>query len=201
MKKNIVFYVTRQYMKRNRRRTWTTFAGIFFMVLLMTGLFIGKDTGISYLEQAASLKDGKWHVSMYDVTSAQYREVRQLPYVRQTALSVNRGSTLLKQSANQERPYLNIKGYTDSCFDWMNIRLAEGSLPKKKGELLISKSILDDGAKLSIGDTIDAEYFTRSLTGTNPGVKETVFPFYNLTLKYGATEQVSDTRTILLPIL
>ena len=55
MKKNIVFYVTRQYMKQNKGRTFTTFAGIVFMVLLMTCVFVGRDTGIYYLQDVASL--------------------------------------------------------------------------------------------------------------------------------------------------
>ena len=49
MRKNVVFYVTRQYMKQNKGRTFVTFIGIVFMVILMTGVFIGKDTGIGYL--------------------------------------------------------------------------------------------------------------------------------------------------------
>ena len=61
MRKNVVFYVTRQYMKQNRGRTFVTFIGIVFMVILMTGVFIGKDTGVGYLEEIASLKEGKWH--------------------------------------------------------------------------------------------------------------------------------------------
>ena len=72
MRKNIVFYVTRQYMKKNRRRTFTMFAGIVCMVLLMTCVFVGKETGIGYLLEVASLKKGKLHVSMFDITKKQF---------------------------------------------------------------------------------------------------------------------------------
>ena len=56
MRRNIVYYVTRQYMKRNKKRTAVTFLGIMLMVLLMTCIFVGKDTGIGYLEQASYLR-------------------------------------------------------------------------------------------------------------------------------------------------
>ena len=36
MKNHIVHYVTKQYMKQNRKRTMTAFFGIVFMVLLIT---------------------------------------------------------------------------------------------------------------------------------------------------------------------
>ena len=42
MKDNVIFKVTGQYMKLNRRRTAITFVGIVFMVLLMTCVFAGR---------------------------------------------------------------------------------------------------------------------------------------------------------------
>ena len=127
MKKNIVYYVTRQYMKLNKKRTFTTFLGIIFMVLLMTCVFVGKDTAIGYLEDVASQKDGKWHVTMYDVTQKELEEVEKLEEIEKTAISADYGFTEFAQSANENRPYLNVKAYTTECFDWMNIKLKEGS--------------------------------------------------------------------------
>lgn len=192
MKKNIVFYVTRKYMKQNKGRTFTTFAGIVFMVLLMTCVFVGRDTGIRYLEDVASLKDGKWHVSMYDITQKEYEQVMEVPGVKETAFSTTYGSSEFKASANEERPYLNVKAYTMPCFDWMNIKLSKGRLPENPGEIIISESALEDGADISIGDRVEAEFFERSITGIDPEVKETVFPFQGIALKYGETKEVSE---------
>ena len=55
MRENVVFYVTRQYMKKNRKRTLTAFFGIFFMVMLMTCVFVGKETAFDFLERMAVL--------------------------------------------------------------------------------------------------------------------------------------------------
>ena len=59
--KKIIFHVTRQYMKRNKGRTAVTFTGIALMVMLMTCVFVGKDTVLRYLEKVASLRSGSWH--------------------------------------------------------------------------------------------------------------------------------------------
>lgn len=192
MRRNIVFYVTRQYMKRNKKRTATTFFGIVFMVLLMTCVFVGKDTGIGYLEQASSLKEGKWHVALYEISGKEYEELLALPYVKETAVSEHIGTMAFEQSGNKERPYLNVKGYTENCFDWMNIKLAEGRLPEHEGEAVISRSALDDGGDISVGDRIDAEFFRRSITGIDEEVKETVFPFSGIILKHGETLDVPE---------
>lgn len=192
MKKNIVFYVTRKYMKQNKGRTFTTFAGIVFMVLLMTCVFVGRDTGIRYLEDVASLKDGKWHVSMYDITEKEYEKVMEVPGVKEAAFSTTYGSTEFEASASEEHPYLNVKAYTMPCFDWMNIKISEGRLPENPREIIISESAVKDGSDISLGDKVEAEFFDRSVTGIDPEVEETVFPFQGITVKYGETKEVGE---------
>ena len=190
MKNRIVWRVTRRYMKQNKKRTFTAFLGILFMVVLMTCVFVGKDTAIAYLRQIASQKDGKWQVSMYGITQTELSKVQSLSYVSETAVSVDLGYTSLEKSENPLRPYLFVKAYTAPCFDWMNIHLKEGRLPEHEGELLISESILDDGADLGIGDTIDAGFFQRTITGLSSGGSKTIFPFYGIEVAPGETVSV-----------
>lgn len=193
MRRNVVFYVTRQYMKQNKGRTFVTFIGIVFMVILMTGVFIGKDTGIGYLEEIASLKDGRWHVSLYDITEKEQKEVENLAYVKESAASKSYGITDFAGSANKERPCLNVKAYSSPCFDWMNIHMKEGRLPQNGQELVVSKSAVDDGSKIKVGDWVEAEFYERSVTGISKEVKETVFPYFGITLKYGETKEVPES--------
>lgn len=187
MRRNIVYHVTRQYMKMNKKRTVTTLSGIILMVLLMTCVFVGKDTALHYMEQVTSQKDGKWHVSLYDITSKERSEIEELDWVEQSAVSAYYGFTEFKQSANELKPYLNVKAYEPECFDWMNIQLKSGRLPEKNGEIVVSEAALEDGAMLAIGDEIKADYFTRSLYGISQEAESTYFPFYNITLKYAET--------------
>lgn len=191
-KRNIVYYVTRQYMKQNKKRTATTFFGIAFMALLLTCVFVGKDTGLGYLEQAAALKEGKWHAAFYDISGEKSEEIQNLPYVKETAVSEHLGHTVFDQSGNAERPYLNVKGYTENCFDWMNIRMVSGRLPEREDEIVISKKALEDGADLALGDVVDAAFFRRSVTGTDQEAAETIFPFSGIILKYGETKAVPE---------
>lgn len=190
MRKNIVHYVTARYMKQNKKRTFTTFLGIVLMVTLMTCVFVGKDTGMAFMEYAVSLKDGKWHVSFYDTDKKGLEEAKKLPYVKETALSANYGNTEFPFSASKSRPYLTVKVYTENCFDWMNIELKEGRFPKNGSELLLSESVLKDGAEIKIGDTVSAEFFNRSITGIGKKGEKTVFPFWNIKVEAGKTVEV-----------
>ncbi len=182
---NITAYVTRQYMKQNRRRTLTAYFGIVCMVLLLTCVFIGKDTCIQYLEELGTLKLGRWHACVYDVTQEEEQDIQELPYIKQTAVSVDCGMALFPASASADCPYLHVKSYETDCFAWMNIKLKEGRLPKTDEEIVLSERALADGAGLSIGDQINAEFIHRSIIGTDPEVKSTVFPFFDIKVSYG----------------
>lgn len=187
-KVNIVHYVTGQYMRLNKKRTFTTFIGILFMVMLMTCVFVGKDTAIDYLQSLASMKEGKWHAVLYDAGQEELGKIQEMEAVTGAAASMDVGMTELNQSGNPERPYLNIKAYETRCFDWYNIKLIKGRLPEKADEIIVSTACLDDGAKLKIGDVIDAALFERTITGIyKDGKKGSVFPYYQLEIKRGET--------------
>lgn len=189
--KNIVYKVTWKNMKMNKRRTWTAFFGIFFMVLLITCVFVGRKTAVSYLQEVASLAKGKWHFTIEDAGKKELDAVEGLSCIEQTARSFDKGYTEFQASANALRPYLFIKSYEEPCYEWMNLHVKEGRLPEKKGEVVISESAAEDGAKIRPGDTIKAAYFKRTITGIEEGT-DTMFPFQSLTVKYGETKELSQ---------
>lgn len=187
--KNIVYQVTWKNMKMNRKRTWTTFLGIFFMILLMTCVFVGRNTAVGYLQEVGSQKKGKWHVSMYDISEKELGKVRSLDYIKETAKSADYGYTDFAESGNKMRPYFYVKSYENTCFDWMNLKLKEGRLPENGSEVVISQSAIDDGAAIALGDIITAKYFDRTITGIAEDVS-TTFPFQKLNITYGETKDL-----------
>ena len=98
MKNHVVQYVTFQYMKRNHKRTVTAFLGIVFMVLLMTCVFVGRDTGIAYLEDMGAARDGKWHASIYDINGEELSEIESMEHVSDLAISKSMGLTAFNLS-------------------------------------------------------------------------------------------------------
>ena len=184
---NIVHYVTRQYMQINKKRTFTTFIGIMFMVMLMTCVFVGKDTAVKYLQSMAAAKQGSWHAIIYDVNKEKRNQVERLEGVDRAAASVDFGMAEFDRSNNEERPYLNFKAYEKDCFNWYNIMVTSGRLPQNKNEIIVSKACIDDGSNLKIGDTVEAEFFERTITGVQKDSNVTVFPYYGFEIKKGET--------------
>ena len=188
--RNIVYKVTRRYMSKNKKRTITTVLGIMLMVMLMTCVFVGKDTAVSYLEELASQEKGHWHISVYDITSEEYNAITKLDFVEETAISADLGCAEFAASANSERPFIAIKAYQKNGFDMMNIRAVEGRLPENGSEIVISTAALDDGAEIAIGDTLSAACFERYLEKDAGSTSETQFPMFGIVLTPGEKIEV-----------
>ena len=158
---NIVFKVTKAHMKMNRKRTLVTFLGIFIMVVLMTAVFIGKDTVLEFMKKAVAEDNGKWHMQVYNVTGEQAERIAALRSVKTVDVSRSLGYTEFAQSADPGTPFLEIKAYSGNIFELMNIKLVEGRYPENDGEILISGRAVKDGADIKVGDVIDVETFDR----------------------------------------
>lgn len=188
--KKIIFHVTKKYMKLNRRRTAITFLGILFMVMLMTCVFAGRDTVVKYLENVAELDKGGWHVIAYDIDGNKAAMISDMDEIEQTGYSKLLGYANFKQSANSETPYLEIKSYTSDTFDLFNITPVEGRLPENEHEIVITQNAVEDGSDVKIGDKISSELFGLTITGINPDISSTIFPFNDIELHYGETIEV-----------
>lgn len=188
--KKIIFHVTKKYMKLNRRRTAITFLGILFMVMLMTCVFAGRDTVVKYLENVAELDKGGWHVIAYDIDGEKAAVISDMDETAQTGYSMHSGYVDFTQSANSETPYLEIRSYTSDTFDLLNITPVEGRLPENEHEIVITKNAVEDGADVKIGDKISSELFSLTITGINPDILSTLFPFNDIELHYGETIEV-----------
>ena len=78
--------------------------------------------------------------------------------------------------------------------EWNNIRLTQGRLPETSTEVVLSSACLEDGAAVKLGDTLDAAFFTRTITGTQDGeTKKTYFPDFGLEIDTGATRDLPLT--------
>ncbi len=195
--KKIIFQVTKTYMKKNKKRTIITFAGILVMVVLMTAVFIGKDTVMDFMRRAVEADQGKWHYQVYDVTGEEIDEIGKLESVDKLEVSKPLGYTDFPQSVNVETPFLELKGYSGELFDWMNIKVISGRAPENENEILLSERAIKDGADIRVGDTVEVDAFDRYVhafymegeeekiaAGKEPG--EITFGFI-FTVKHGDT--------------
>ena len=168
-RKNIVHIVTKKYMMQNKKRTFVTGLGILLMIVLMTCVFVGKETSIEYLKSVVAAKEGQWHMSIYDLKKEDEKLLENAEFIDEKAYAMHKGFLEFEQSANEMRPFLNIKGYQEKAFEWNNIVVSEGRMPEKDTELVLSVACLIEGSKVQLGDTITAQTFKRMLHNLGKG--------------------------------
>ena len=192
--KKIIFRVTREYMKQNKRRTLITFLGVLIMVVLMTAVFVGRDTVLRYMTDIISFDRGSWHAMVYDVDKNQADEIAALPYTDQVYVSRALGYTDFPASGKPEvTPYLELKSYSPEVFSLLNIRMHEGRFPENDNEIIISQLAVKDGARISIGDVIEIDAFDRYMHASSAGEDDHGF------LKFSDGFQINHGDTLLLP--
>lgn len=188
---NAVFLVTRRYMQKNRKRNILYILGLTLCIALLVCVFIGRDTAVRYMADVTAAGSGDWHIAFSNVRKGEYEKIASYPFVAKVGISGNEGDTVFPQSGNPERPFLNIRLYNPSMFSMANIHVSEGRLPQREGEVVLSRTALDDGGTIALGDTIKVQTFRRfihNFSGT-----DLVFPFLELQIKAGQTVKVGDS--------
>lgn len=188
---NAVFLVTRRYMQKNRKRNILYILGLTLCIALLVCVFIGRDTAVRYMADVTAAGSGDWHIAFSNVRKGEYEKIASYPFVAKVGISGNEGNTVFPQSGNPERPFLNIRLYNPSMFSMANIHVSDGRLPQREGEVVLSRTALDDGGTIALGDTIKVQTFRRfihNFSGT-----DLVFPFLELQIKDGQTVKVGDS--------
>ena len=186
----IVHQVTLRYLLKNRKRSLISLISISLMVILLTGVFIGKDTAIRFFTDIAEAERGKWHINVYDIDHAQYEKLTALPFVEETGVSSHLAVSGYAGSANAMKPYLDLRSYSKNSMDWMNIKVITGREPENDQEILLSEAVLTDGGTAAIGDRIMIRGIQRFITNSSSFQK--VFPFQEIIMEPWETIEVSS---------
>ena len=188
MKRNIIQYVTWQYLKKNPRRTLISVITMALSVVLLTCVFTGRDTAVHCFTKIAESEYGSWHLACYDISPDEYEKISSMSYITDSAVTENRMLSEFHESGNILRPFLNLRCFSEKAFEWDNITITEGRLPENSSEIVLSEAVRKEGSPIQIGDTLDAVCFRRYISYSGEG--ETIFPFQSLIIKSGETKEV-----------
>ena len=163
----IVHQVTFKHMKMNMKRTVISVIGIALMVMLLTTVLVGKDTAFQYFVDIVSLAKGGYHYAVYDIDKEKLEKLKNMDEITEVAVTEDLKYSEFEQSANPQKPFVNVRRYSTAAFDWMNIKLVEGRFPQNGNEIVISEQAIKDGSTVKIGDTIKTSTFRRYFRNNN----------------------------------
>ena len=134
---NVFHRYTRQALRKNRSRTWVTIVGIILSVALFTAVTEGAYSGVQYLVGAAEYTVGRFHGCYQNLTEQQASQLSrdEKEITEQSAWQLVGWGQV--GADNAYKPYLRIMSMDPDLPDLLSIRLTQGRLPEKAGELLL----------------------------------------------------------------
>jgi len=161
---NIVNRLTIRHLRQNKRRTLVTIIGVIISVAMVTAV---TTLGVSFMDlfqRQTIARDGEWHVLYKNVNKEQLKAIAEDEATKTVIISRDLGYALLRESQNENKPYLFIKEYNDRGFEQFPIKLSQGRLPQRDEEVVISEEIIENAkVDLGIGDRITLEIGERFL--------------------------------------
>lgn len=161
---NVFHRYTRQALRKNRSRTWVTIVGIILSVALFTAVTEGAYSGVQYLVGAAEYTVGRFHGCYQNLTEQQASQLSrdEKEITEQSAWQLVGWGQV--GADNAYKPYLRIMSMDPTLPDLLSIRLTQGRLPEKAGELLLPEHLWSNGSvRHALGDTMELELGHRTL--------------------------------------
>ena len=161
---NVFHRVSQRSMRANRMRTIVTIIGVILSAAMFTAVTEGAYSGVRYLVRTTEYTVGRFHGCYENVTEQQATQLSrdEKEITEQSAWqTVGWGQV---GADNAYKPYLRIMSMDPDLPDLLSIRLTQGRLPEKAGELLLPEHLWSNGSvRHALGDTMELELGHRTL--------------------------------------
>lgn len=152
-------------LKLNKKRSLVIIIGIILSTALICGV-AGLVTSFQHTAIEYEKRDsGNYHATFYDVPKDELKYIEENRNVKDYYLSEELGYAYLKNSQNENKPYLNVISMSDGYLNNMGLQIDEGRMPKNSDEIVISKHInTNANIEYKVGDKITLDIGQRQLT-------------------------------------
>jgi len=155
---NIVNSLTVRQLKKNRKRTVVTVLGSIISVAMITAVCTLGFSFMDLMQRITISNTGEWHVVYRGVDKQQAEAIKKDEAAQTVILSRDAGYAYLNGSQNPSKPYIFIREYNAQGFVKFPVRLIEGRMPERPGEIVISQAIITNGkVNYKTGDIITLE--------------------------------------------
>lgn len=159
---NIFHKVTLRYLKENRTRTLVTIVGIILSAAMFTAVTTSVSTLQRYMIESTIYESGNWYGAAYGLSADEKEKLTSDSRTRASVSMELIGFAGLKDSINEEKPYLCVCGIEPDFTEMMPIHLIEGRLPENSGEILLPEHLnVSGGIDWKPGDALSLELGAR----------------------------------------
>lgn len=167
---NLLNKLTIKNLKLNKKRTIVTIIGVMLSVALITAvatLFFSANASLIKYEIS---RKGNFHYVFRDVKEKNIKYFEENRNVENYYVTQAVGYALLKDSQNENKPYVFIEAFDKKSFDNLGIHLVDGRMPKNSSEIVIPTHLKTNGRiNYKVGDKITLDVGKRISDGYELG--------------------------------
>lgn len=169
--------LTLKSLKMNKKRTAVTIVGVLLATAMITTVSVLLASTRTSLIAYETEQNGKFHYAFENVDSEALKYIRENRQVESWYALKDLGYANLPDSKNEYKPYLRIIAADDQAFEDCSLKLAEGRMPEKEGEVIIAKHIRSNGGvDYKVGDKLSLDIGKRKAADGFVGLRGEYFP-------------------------
>lgn len=184
---NIMNEYTYHQIKKNKRHTISILVAIIIASALLCSLCIFMYSIWDAKVTSTVEKTGYWHGELWDsISGDKLKYITKNPDIETTMI---KGNWVTAELSNFKRPYLLMRDADKNFWSDMNLKntLIKGHLPKRSGEIVVSKLFFTDNPTHKIGDKLTLPIGNRMLN--NKVIKTQDYK------QTGETFKIKETKT------
>lgn len=188
-------------LKLNKKRSISTIIAITLSVALICAVATMATSFQKTLVQNAINETGYYHIALYGITGENIKELKNNRDIKEIYEIQDIGYAELKQSKNENKPYVHIYSMNNNTFNTLEFNLIEGRFPTNNNEIIISDHIKSNAkVEYKIGDEITLTVGTRmtedgyELSKSNPYYSYEETHNSDGTLKEGISEEYIEEK-------
>lgn len=152
---NIFNRFTLRTLQKNKIRTFVTIVGIALSVAMFTSVTSIIVSFQHYLMNMEIVRDGAWEGRMMGTDKKCIDNISSDKRVKSLTEMENLGYARVKDSQNQDKPYIMVEAIDDTFTSYSPVTLVKGRMPKNSTEIVLSRHLeYNGGMKFKIGDVL-----------------------------------------------
>lgn len=191
---NVFNKFTRQSLRANRTRTLVTIIGIVLSMALLTAVIEGAYSGVGYVRRVIQETEGPWMGMVSGLDGDSYDKAEAISSIKESAGWLQIGWAEA-ENRNEYKPYLLIKSITSNFSDLAAVKLRDGRMPEKAGEIIIPRHYFTNGGtNYETGEEIKLDVGVRC--ETEQGIEMTEMTSFDIEIEEAIVNTQPRTYTV-----
>ena len=145
------FKLALKYLKKNKKRSIGAIVAITIATMLLISVVSVFNVYQNYMIEVERSKEN-WEARFNNISYEKLYGFEENSDIKDILIVQNLGTILLENEKSNVTQYVDLKAYEQNAFKNLGVKLIEGRLPSKDGEIVVSKNFIGDVENIKLNN-------------------------------------------------